>query len=212
MLPDAATLAVFFAASLALYITPGPDMMYIASRSLGQGRAAGIISAFGTCTGLLLHTLGAALGLTVLLTVWPLAYQIVKWLGVGYLIYLGIRALRSREQASPIAPDGARATHWWRLYGQGALVNLLNPKIALFFLAFLPQFADAEGGNFAARAMILGVLFTAGGLAWTLFLAWIFGNAGDWLARRPAVWKWQRRLTGSTLIALAAHLALSERR
>ncbi len=209
MLPDSATLATFAAASFALYLMPGPDMLYIASRSIGQGWRAGVVSAFGTCTGLMIHTLAAALGLSALLVVSPLAYLAVKWLGVGYLMWLGLRTLFGRGDA--FASTGAEgAAGAWRIYRQGALINLLNPKIALFFLAFLPQFVDA-GEGFVVQMIGLGALFTSGGLVWTLFLAASFGRAGDWLARRPAVWRWQRRFTGSVFIALAGKLALDSR-
>lgn len=211
MIPDAATLAVFCAASVALYISPGPDMLYIASRSLAGGRRAGVISALGTCTGLLVHTVAAALGLSVLLVAWPLAYTIVKWLGVAYLAFLGVRMLVDRSpHAMPDAGTG-RPMRMRAVYAQGALVNLLNPKIAIFFLAFLPQFAGDAGDAQAARLLFLGMLFILGGSVWTLFLAYLFGGAGDWLSRRPAVWKWQRRVSGSILLGLAAHLALSHR-
>ncbi len=209
--PDTATLVVFAIACLALYITPGPDMLYIASRSLGQGRRAGIWSACGVCTGLLAHTLGAAFGLGALLVVWPLGYAVIRWLGVAYLIYLGVRILTQRDSGAVGAGPPLDRADPWRTYVQGALINLLNPKIALFFLAFLPQFVDETRGA-AAQMVLLGALFTAGGLAWSMFLAVAFGAAGDWLARHPAVWRWQRRLSGGTLIGLGLHLAVTGRR
>jgi threonine/homoserine/homoserine lactone efflux protein len=212
MIPDAATFGLFAAASLALYVSPGPDMLYIASRSIGQGRRAGLLSACGTCSGLLAHTTAAALGLTALFSAAPAAFLVIKWLGVAYLLYLGIGVLTGRGHSWSGAGPAVAGADPWRIYAQGLLVNLLNPKIALFFLAFLPQFAGGAGDAFAARMVLLGALFTAGGLLWTAFLALAFGAAGDWLASRPAVWRWQRRFTGSVLIGLAAHLALSERR
>ncbi len=209
MFPDVPTLAVFMAASIALYVSPGPDMLYIASRSVAGGKKAGMISALGTCSGLFVHTLGAALGLSALLIAWPLAYQIVKWLGVAYLAYLGIRVLMDRRGPGFKAPGTQPAPGWWRIYRQGAFVNLMNPKIALFFLAFLPQFVDTGAGAFTAQMLVFGALFTFGGLLWTFFLAMLFGSIGDWLGRCPAAWRWQRRFTGSVLLALATQLALS---
>jgi threonine/homoserine/homoserine lactone efflux protein len=215
LLPDPATWALFAAASLALYLSPGPDMIYIASRSIGQGTRAGMWSALGVSTGVLVHTLLAAFGLTALLAVSPVAYLVIKWLGVAYLVYLGVRTLRSKDDVLIDAANGHRRSTR-RLFVQGALTNILNPKIALFFLAFLPQFVPtgtASGSaGFAALMVLLGALFTAGGLAWTLFLAALFGRLGGWLMDRPRFWVWQRRLTGFTLIGLAAHIALDSRR
>lgn len=209
-MPDTATLSLFIAASIALYISPGPDMLYIASRSLSGGRRAGIISAFGTCTGLFFHTMAAALGLSALLIVWPLAYLVVKWLGVAYLAYLGVRILLDRQGPGALTQGNRRQPGWWPVFRQGAFVNIMNPKIALFFLAFLPQFADVNAEAFTAQMLFFGFLFTAGGLLWTIFLALLFGGIGDWLNRRPAVWKWQRRFTGTVLLGLAAQLAFSK--
>jgi threonine/homoserine/homoserine lactone efflux protein len=210
LLPDAATLAVFATASLALYVAPGPDMYYTASASRGQGRRAGMLSALGTTTGLVIHTMLAAFGLSALLALFPPAFQVIRWLGVAYLLYLGLRVLLSGE--APGAPAGQAVGRSWWIYGQGVLVNLLNPKIALFFLAFLPQFVDPARGAPAAQMVVLGGLFDAGGLLWTLFLALLFGGAGDWLARHAGVWKWQRRFTATALIGLAAYLAASNPR
>ena len=210
VLPDTDTLLVFAAACIALYLAPGPDMLYIASRSL-QGRRAGLLSCLGIASGLLVHMTGAALGLSTLLVLWPLAYAFVKWLGVAYLLYLGVRTFleRSPVHFDPAAPvrDGA-----WRIVRQGFLVNLLNPKIALFFLAFLPQFVDVARGAFAEQMLFLGLLFNAGGFLWIVLLAFGFGSLGNWLARRPHLWIWQRRITGGLLVGLALQLALSERR
>jgi threonine/homoserine/homoserine lactone efflux protein len=209
---DTTTLAVFAAASVALYVAPGPDMIYIAARSMGQGRRAGVLSAWGTCTGLLCHTLAAVFGLTALLALSPFAFQVIKWLGVAYLFYLGARILLQDAPAPSMAAGSAAPATVARLYGQGVMVNLLNPKISLFFLAFLPQFTDPERGDPALQMAVLGGLFTAGGLVWLMFLAHAFAGAGRWLERRPGLWRWQRRLTGSILIALAGHLAFVERR
>jgi len=211
VLPDIDTLLVFAAACLALYLAPGPDMLYIASRSLGQGRRAGLLSCIGIAAGLLVHMTGAALGLSTVLALWPVAYAIVKWLGVAYLFYLGVRTLLARD---PVRVDPAAPAHdsAWRIVRQGFLVNLLNPKIALFFLAFLPQFVDVARGAFAAQMFFFGFLFNAGGFVWIVLLALGFGSLGDWLARKPYVWTWQRRITGGLLIGLALQLAISERR
>jgi threonine/homoserine/homoserine lactone efflux protein len=210
-LPDTDALFVFAAACVALYLAPGPDMLYIASRSLGQGRRAGLLSCLGIATGLLVHMTGAALGLSTLLVLWPLAYTIVKWLGVAYLLYLGVRMFLERGEVrfDPAAPVRDSA---WRIMRQGFFVNLMNPKIALFFLAFLPQFVDPTRGDFAAQMFFFGLLFNAGGFLWIVALALGFGGLGSWMAQRPQLWTWQRRITGGLLVGLALQLALSERR
>jgi len=214
-LPDAATWTLFVAASIALYISPGPDMIFIASRSIGQGTRAGVWSALGINAGLLVHTVFAAFGLTALLAVSPIAYLVIKWMGVAYLVYLGVRTLRDGNGMRIDAATGPRHSAW-RVFAQGALTNLLNPKIALFFLAFLPQFAPPEAvsgsAGFAALMVLLGVLFTAGGIPWAIGLAVLFGHLGRRLANRPRFWAWQRRITGTVLIGLAAHIALDSRR
>jgi len=212
LLPDMATLALFVTASLALYISPGPDMLYIASRSIAQGRAAGVASAFGVFAGLLVHMLAAALGLAAVLVVWPFAYLVVKWLGVLYLAYLGLKVLLDRNGGIALpGGNGGAGPDYRRLFRQGLFVNLLNPKIALFFMAFLPQFVDAEKGSIPLQMLFFGSLFNAGGLLWVLFLAVLFGAIGDRIASRPGIWGWQRWITGSVLLALAANLAFAER-
>ncbi len=214
-MPDAATWTLFAAATIALYLSPGPDMIYIASRSIGQGTRAGVMSAFGVSAGLLVHTLFAVFGLTALLAVSPIAYLAIKWLGIAYLLYLGVKTLRSGDDIRFQAANG-NGHSARRVFVQGALVNILNPKIALFFLAFLPQFAPADlsagSAGFGALMVLLGATFTAGGLLWTIGLAALFGRMGRWLSGRPEFWVWQRRFTGFALIGLAAHLALDSRR
>jgi len=212
LIPDSTTLALFVTASLALYISPGPDMLYIASRSIAQGRTAGVASAIGVFAGLVVHMLAASLGLAAVLVVWPLAYLIVKWLGVLYLAYLGLKILLDRNAGIALPGGGDTAgPDYRRLFRQGLFVNLLNPKIALFFMAFLPQFVDAEKGSIALQMLFFGSLFNAGGLLWVLFLAFLFGAIGNRIANRPGIWGWQRWVTGSVLLALAANLAFAER-
>jgi len=212
LMPDSTTLALFVTASLALYISPGPDMLYIASRSIAQGRAAGVASAFGVFAGLLVHMLAASMGLAAVLVLWPIAYLVVKWLGVLYLAYLGLKILLDRNGGMAL-PGGNSAEHpdYRRLFRQGLFVNLLNPKIALFFMAFLPQFVDAEKGSIPLQMLFFGSLFNAGGFLWVLFLAVLFGAIGNRIASRPGIWGWQRWITGSVLLALAANLAFAQR-
>ncbi len=206
---DPHTLGIFVAASLALYIAPGPDMVYIASRSIGQGRRAGVVSGLGISAGIVVYVLSAAFGLAALLQVWPPLFAVVKWAGVGYLVYLGVKALLSRDAAFDPTPKRDRASDF-ALFRQGMLCNLLNPKIGIFFLAFLPQFTDPALGDVTLQMLFYGGLFTAGGIVWIFILAYAFGAAGNWLAKRPHLLKMQRWITGSSMLGLAAFVALDD--
>jgi threonine/homoserine/homoserine lactone efflux protein len=203
-------LALFVAASLALIVAPGPDTLYVLARGIGQGRRAGVISALGTCSGILVHTMLAALGLAVLLKTSPLAYLVVKYAGAAYLIYLGIKALRSHEPLAQTKSAMPQRSHL-RMYAQGLLTNVLNPKVALFFVAFLPQFVHPQAGPPAVQMLALGLLFDVMGLAYLIVVALLAGAAGRLLAKP----RWQQRirwLSGSILIALGLRLALPDQR
>lgn len=152
-MPDLTTLLLFSVASLLLAITPGPDLLYIATRSLTQGRSAGVVSAMGVHTGILVHTLAAALGLSALVATSALAFSVVKYLGAAYLIYLGIRTLMSKEESFDVK-IGERKT-LSNVYLQGIVTNVLNPKAILFFLAFLPQFVNPERGSIPLKSFFL---------------------------------------------------------
>ncbi len=205
-----ANLALFLAASLALIVAPGPDSLYVLARGVGQGRRAGVISALGTSTGLLVHTSAAALGVAALLQASTFAYTIMRLAGAAYLLYLGIRTLLSKQSFN--LPEAGARTSGARMYAQGALTNILNPKVALFFVAFLPQFADPRSGALAPQMLLLGVVFALMGLAYLVLVALISSALGRLLRARPA---WARRLrwlTGSVLVGLGMRLAISEGR
>jgi threonine/homoserine/homoserine lactone efflux protein len=156
-MPSPEVFAAFAAASLALLIVPGPSVLYIVTRSMDQGRAAGLVSVLGIHTGSIVHVAAAALGLSAILASSALAFGIVKYAGAAYLVWLGIRAIRGRGEERT---DGPRREHSLaRIYGQGVVVNVLNPKTALFFLAFLPQFVDVSKGSVPLQAVILGATF-----------------------------------------------------
>ncbi len=210
MVIDPATLGVFIAASLALYISPGPDMIYVATRAMGQGRRAGALSALGISTGILVHMFAASFGLAAVLKVFPAAFAIIKWAGIAYLIYLGLRALTGKGDDDALKPTTTKRDNW-RLYRQGFVCNILNPKIALFFLAFLPQFTDAAHGDVTMQMLFYGSVFASGGLVWILGVAWVFGSAGNWVKRHPGAMRAQKWITGSSLLGLAAFLALDRR-
>jgi threonine/homoserine/homoserine lactone efflux protein len=205
-----ANLALFLTASLALIVAPGPDSLYVLARGIGQGRRAGAISALGTSTGLLVHTTAAALGLAVLLQTSIVAYTIIKVVGAAYLIYLGIKTFLTRQ--SVLVTPTASKPSWRRMYLQGMLTNVLNPKVALFFVAFLPQFVDQHSGAVALHMLLLGVLFAAMGLSYLLLVAGLSGSLGQFLHRRPAWANRLRWLTGSVMIGLGLRLALPDRR
>ncbi len=200
--------AVFLVATLTLCAIPGPDMLYVIARSIGQGRKAGIVSAFGFSVGLLVHTCGAALGFSALLMSSPLAYSIVKYVGAAYLIFLGINMLLSKKSISSFGK--LKQASFKRIFSQAIITNVLNPKIALFFLAFLPQFVNISEGAVGWQILILGIIFNIIGTLWNIIVAFMAGFAGDWLKNRPKFSRLQQWFTGGVLIFLGIHIALSQ--
>src|SRR5690348_7314815 len=164
-------LPVFIVAGLVLNLTPGPDTFYILGRSLSQGRGAGIVSALAISTGCLFHTCAAALGLSVLLAKSAFAFELVRYAGAAYLIYLGVRMMISRGDEQESGEVRPRAT-LSAIYRQGVLTNVLNPKVALFFLAFLPQFIDPSTQTRVGAFLLLGIIFTFNGTLWCIALAY----------------------------------------
>lgn len=196
-----------FLASLALALVPGPAVLYIVTRSVDQGRRAGLTSAGGIATGGLVHVAGAAMGLSMLLASSALAFSAVKYIGAAYLIFLGLRTLLT---APPAAEPGATPPRTLRrLYTQGAIVQALNPKVALFFLAFLPQFIDPHRGSVVAQSLILGLMFTLVELCADSTYALVAGTLGDWLRRTRAFAATQRYVAGSVFLALGVTTALT---
>lgn len=210
LLPDCQTLMIFAAASLALYVAPGPDMILIASRAMGGGFRAGFCAAIGVNLGITLHMLAAAFGLAALLTAEPDLFRALTWVGAAYLAYLGIRAILTARKG--VTLEAKRLEPAYAMIRQGLLVNLLNPKIAIFFLAFLPQFADPSRGDPTLQILFFGALFNVGGFMFVVSLALAFSHIGPWIRARPAIWRWQQLLSGSVLIGLAVNLALTDRR
>jgi threonine/homoserine/homoserine lactone efflux protein len=204
-MPTFHSLALFIAAGLALNLTPGPDMLYVAARGAGEGRSAGIASALGIGTGTLVHIALVAAGLAAVLAAVPVAYLAIRLGGAAYLIYLGIRAFlaRSTPEAATLTPATLGA-----IFRQGVITNVLNPKVALFFLAFLPQFVDASRGNPALQVVGLGLLFDTTGTLVNLAVAVGSSRAAARL-RAPSVWL--QRVTGSIFIGLGLKLALASR-
>jgi threonine/homoserine/homoserine lactone efflux protein len=208
-IPDLATLAPFLVAALALNLTPGADMTYVIARSLGQGRGAGVSSAFGIAAGSFLHSVFAAIGLSALLLHSELAFQVIKYAGAAYLLYLAWKAWRSGNEAAEIAER--RPAGLGRIFLEGALTNLLNPKVALFILAFLPQFVDPAKGGVAGQILFLGLLFNIGGTAVNLVVACSASAARGLVKGSPRFAGLMRRLSALVFVGLALRLAASER-
>ena len=206
VLPDAQSLILFMSAGLALNLTPGPDMLYVAARSAGEGRAAGVASALGIGAGTFVHIALVAFGLAALLAAVPVAYTVVRFAGAAYLVYLGVRALMSRARITDRALTPASR---WAIFRQGVITNVLNPKVALFFLAFLPQFIDPARGKPAVQAVALGLLFDISGTLVNLAVAWGASGAAGRLRRSTRAATVMQRVTGAVFIALGLRLAAS---
>jgi threonine/homoserine/homoserine lactone efflux protein len=198
---DTSSLEVFVAASLALLVVPGPAVLYIVGRSLNHGRRAGVLSVLGICTGTLCHVVAAALGLTAVLRASPIAFSAIRYAGAAYLVWLGLRALRSGE-ASIGTDSGRRRDAPMQIFRQGVLVNVLNPKTALFFLAFLPQFVDPARGAVGVQVLVLGGLFVALSLVSDGMYALLAGTFGQYLQGEPRFLRAQRYLTSGIFVAL----------
>jgi threonine/homoserine/homoserine lactone efflux protein len=195
-------------AAILLLLTPGPAVLYIVARSVEQGRIAGLASVCGITTGTLVHVLAAALGLSALLASSAIAFAVVKFAGAGYLIYVGVRRILSRTNTSGSVLNLPRRS-LGRLYRDGFLVNLLNPKTALFFLAFLPQFVDPSRGAVAMQIAFLGLLFTLMGLTSDALYALVAGTAGQWARRNDRYLRWERYVTGGVFIGLGVTAAFA---
>jgi threonine/homoserine/homoserine lactone efflux protein len=206
---DVQTLGVFLAAGLALNVTPGPDMLYVAARSTSEGRGAGIVSALGIGAGTLVHIAALALGLSALLAAVPVAYDVVRYAGAAYLVWLGARALL-RGGGGAGGRALAPATRW-QVFRQGVVTNVLNPKVALFFLAFLPQFVDPSRGSPALQIVALGLLFDVTGTTVNVLVALGASRAAGWLRRPGPAGRALERLTGVLFIGLGVRLALARR-
>jgi threonine/homoserine/homoserine lactone efflux protein len=206
---DLTTLLVFATASFLLAITPGPDLLYIATRSLTQGRAAGVVSAMGVHTGVLVHTLAAALGLSALIATSALAFSVVKYLGAAYLIFLGLRTLVSKDEALTIEVGEHKRLS--SIYYQGIITNILNPKAILFFMAYLPQFVNPEKGPVTLQILFLGVCFIVVNFPVDAGVGLLGGSLGQWLKQRSGVQRVGKWVTGTVFIGLGIGTALTSR-
>ena len=209
-MPDASSLALFTVAAITLLVIPGPSVLYIVTRSVDQGRAAGLASVGGIHVGTLVHVAAAALGLSALLVSSATAYNAVRWLGAAYLVWLGVRRLLARDESSGSAKNpNASRLGLRRVFAQGVVVNVLNPKTALFFFAFLPQFVDVARGSVRLQVVVFGVAFVLLGLVSDGTYALLASTGAGWLRRRPGVAKASRVVSGGVLISLGVTTALA---
>ena len=201
---------LFVASAILLNIAPGQDTLYILGRSVAQGRRVGVAAALGVSAGTVVHTFAAALGLSAILATSATAFFVVKLLGAAYLVYLGVCALWKPAIVAPsdrpiAAADAAKA------FRQGLLTNVLNPKVALFFLAFLPQFVDADAPAKTTAFLALGLTFVTTGTAWVLVLAVASARLRRWLDRYPGAQAWIVRTMGGLFVFLGIRLALADK-
>ena len=211
-MPDT-NLALFVAASLAVIVAPGPDNIYVLTRGIAQGRKVALASAWGMCSGLLFHTTLAAVGLSAILVRSAGALSLVKFIGAAYLVYLGIRALLSREEFSP-SIEKIFTVKLRNFFLQGLTMNLLNPKVAVFFMAFLPQFVSPSvgtAGSVALRLVALGLVFALLSVVIFSAIALFSGVVGDRLSRNPRFATALQWSTAVVLVGLGVRLALSGR-
>lgn len=205
-------LSLFIVSGLLLNILPGPDSLLIMARSASQGWRAGSAAALGIGSGTMVHVLAAAVGLSALLATSALAFDIVKWVGAAYIVYVGVAMLLKQQ-----APAAAMATvaavaplSYRKIYFQGFLTNVLNPKVAIFFLAFVPQFISITAPSKPLAFIVLGCIFNLNGMLWCHFLAIFTAQASSRLQLKPRVTRWLNRAAGGLFIALGLRLALSK--
>jgi threonine/homoserine/homoserine lactone efflux protein len=208
--PGGGTLALFGAAALALLLVPGPSVLYIVAQSIDHGRRAGIVSTLGIQCGSLVHITAATIGLSSLLVSSALAFDVVKYAGAAYLVAIGVQRLLRAEQPAEAALRPERSLG--RLFRQGVVVNVLNPKTALFFLAFLPQFVDADAGRAPLQIVVLGLVFVSLGLVTDGSYALLAGTLGDRLRESRRYLAAQRWVSGTVFVGLGVTAALTGQR
>lgn len=199
----------FVIACILLNMTPGSDTLYILGRSISQGRKAGILSALGISAGCMIHTLLAGFGLSLIVAQSAMAFNIIKYPGAAYLFYLGVTMVLSSRSAQFTGEE--KPMNMKRIFISGMITNVLNPKVALFFLAFLPQFVDAPQAGSALPFLILGATFTTTGTIWCLGLAIFASMISTSIRRNPSIKKWLDRITGILFVALGIRLAFQSR-
>ncbi|NNG04943.1 MAG: LysE family translocator [Inquilinus sp.] len=204
---DPSTLALFLVAVTVLMVTPGPDLLFITANGIAQGPRAGAVSALGVGAGAIVHTFAAALGISALVLASPVAFDLVRYAGAAYLVWLGIQAIRDPAMLD-LRVAAARRRSLWAVFRGGLACNVLNPKVAVFFIAFLPQFADPAQGSLALQMVVLGLILTIVATGWNTAVGLSSGGIGRYLARRPRVARLQAWISGLIFIALAVRLVL----
>jgi len=203
------TIAIFFAASIALGLAPGPDNIFVLTQSALYGRKAGILVTLGLSTGLLVHTAAVSLGVAAIFQTSILAFNMLKIVGALYLLYLAFQAFKA--SATELGEGGEQELVWRKLYTRGIIMNITNPKVAIFFLAFLPQFADPSLGSITIQMLLLGALFIVATLLVFGSVAWFAGFLGEWLKGSAKAQVIMNRVAGTVFAGLALRLAVSER-
>jgi len=201
----------FLIAGIILNLTPGADTMYILGRSISQGKKAGILSALGISTGAVFHIVFAALGLSIILTKSALAFEVVKYIGAAYLIFLGVKSIATKSNIKFELDKESKQISNRKIFASGVLTNILNPKVALFFLAFLPQFIDPNYAQNSLPFLILGLTFLFTGTVWCLILAIFASKLSDRLRNNYSIKNWMDKITGGVFILLGIKLALSKK-
>ena len=216
-MPETSSLLMFIVAGWLLNLTPGPDVLYIVRHAMRQGVRAGMVAALGIVSGCFVHVLAAALGVGALLAASATAFTVLKWAGAAYLVWMGVKLLLARPGTSPMlaasTAENAAATEvlpLWRIWRQGFLTNVLNPKVALFFLAFVPQFIDPHSEHKLLAFVLLGLIFNLNSLPINFGYAWLAAWASRRLALVQHALRWMDRAAGLLFIGFGAKLAASD--
>lgn len=205
------TILLFLGASMALTVAPGPDNIFVVTQGLSRGRRAAIVTAWGMCSGVTVHTLAAAAGISALFYSSALAFQAVKYAGAAYLLYLAWQAVHERGLLALPTGGAAGEPSVGALFRRGFVMNVLNPKVALFFLAFLPQFTNRGAGSIPLQMVTLGFLFMAQALVIFTLIGFFSGSVGGWIAQRPRAGRIFAWLAAGIFALLGVRLALAER-
>lgn len=203
---------IFLSAAIAINISPGPDLIYIISRTIAQGRKIGFASSLGVCSGALVHIFAAGFGLSAILATSIFAFSVVKYVGAAYLVYLGIKALRSKGTTFDMPLKDNLDTTPWQAFRQGVMVDVLNPKVAIFFMAFLPQFVRPELGHTSIQIIGLGILVILMAIVVEFSIILVAAKTTNFFRRNQKFSVWLDRVLGSVLIGLAVRLALTKNR
>jgi len=201
---------LFLSAAFAINISPGPDIIYIVSKTIAQGRKIGFASSLGVCTGALVYVIATALGLSAILETSLIAFNIVKYAGAIYLVYLGIKALKSKGTTFDSTENESSLYTPWQAFRQGVLVDVLNPKVAVFFMAFLPQFVRPELGHTSGQLLLLGVIVILMAIVIEFSIVLTASQTTNFFRKNPTFSVWLDRVLGTVLIGLALRLALTK--